>query len=428
VASFETTHETSDSESELGAGVDFSDAFEEGPIQKSSPQPTARHKSPLWRTTNYFMLGTIGVNTVIPVIDAILPGDAGPLELQTRQLLTQIDQQRKAHQLPTELRDIPPFDASPILKDIPSELSPRLTNVEATLHKADEALGLPRGSLKQLAVEGVAAQAGVSDSAAQALGHSIGAAESAAKAAQVAIEEFQKIEDKEAFVKRTAVEVSILADRLASDPNLAKAFLAGYVVVPDVLDAVFDPMTQTGLALWHAQQRHEAAMETLRHPNTGNEIVDRMGASVAWVIDLVLAGVSAYGPGHLLGVGSRVAGGANLVLAAGEGLLAQTAMLGTQKTLAHYTHIPEEAAAFFAGVLAASAQRQVPAAVESEADATRQHLAVTGHDLKEALEVGEGQQVRQVLKHAAETMTPSERVALTAVVRAIAEHLVLAAG
>jgi hypothetical protein len=291
-------------------------------------------------------------------------------------------------------------------------------DVDARLQAVDARLGAPVGTTRAATLERALVGAGVEPALAQAIAHGSARAEQARRGVQ-AIED--AVRDGRLDPAVLLLGGASLVDRLSSDVRLEAAFVIGFALAPHLdasARAVAETAIHVGQGALAAAWRHQAAIEQLKHPGTGHAVVDAAGAVAGTVADVVASGLAFFGPGPALGL----LRGGEPVLVLAQFLATKTAIAGTEKTLATYTSVPEDAAALVAGFLAGAAAHVTVDNAEAEAHATVDHVRSSAHHLADALQTGDLRAVHGALHEAVATATPAEKALWAHVLRSVVEH------
>ncbi len=373
-----------------------------------------RHDQTVRRLTSGALLGVIGVNTLAPVWGPALMGGPGPMETAARAALSQRKPASGGSPLAVRL------EAAQVARDtqaIFADVDARLRQVDARLSRADAALGAPAGTTRAAVLERLLLAGGMDTASARRLSHDSLRAESIADS----LRHVQTVLDQ-LDVDRSDLVVGLarVADQVSSDEHVEMAFVLGSLAVLPRLGAeVLPPVARVGKALVDGFQRHERAMDRLKHPGTGHAVVDTAGRVVGESIDLVAHGLAFFGPMPFL----KLARGADVLLVVADCLAAKTAVAGTAKSLSTYTDLPAELAAFMLGALSSAGLREGSARALAEGDATARHLTATATDLAAALRSGDRDALALAIQRSASTLTDAEKAAITQAIRAGAEAL-----
>jgi hypothetical protein len=291
-------------------------------------------------------------------------------------------------------------------------------DVDARLQQVDRRSAIPLGTAREAALETALVAAGIDADLARAVAHGSQRAEQVTRGV-AAIE--RAVDDGRLDPTALLLGGASLVDRLSNDAGLEAAFVVGFALAPHLnasARVLADATLHSGEAAIHAFHRHHQAVQHLKHPGTGVAMVDGAGFVAASMVDLVTAGLAFFGPGPVLGL--MKGGEPALVLA--EFIAAKTAIAGTEKTLAAFTTLPQDASALLAGFLAGCAAHTTTDAAMSEAHATVDHVRSSTHALSAALDAGDLRAVHAALHEALSTATPAERALWGHVLRSAMEH------
>ena len=393
------------------------------PLTTTNRPGTRPHREalhPVQRAISGGLVAVIGVNTLAPVwAPALIPQPEGLAKDVVERLMLRAED--TATTTSTNVHNAVSVRAQ-LLTQKTHDTRAMFQDVDQRLRGADARAGLPAGTARAAVVERALVAAGISPELASAVAHGSQRAEHV-KVGVAAI--------------KTAVEAgkldpavlllggASLVDRLTSDVRLEAAFVLGFALAPHVnanARKVAEQALHVGEGAIHAAQRHQAAVSQLKHPGTGNQIVDGAGYVAGNLVDIITAGLSFFGPSPALGL--LKGGEPALVLA--QFVAAKTAMAGTEKTLATYTSVPEDAGALIAGFVAGAAAHATVDDAKTEAHATVAHIRENGRALSAAINSGDLREVHAALHDAVATATPAERALWAHVLQTAIEHTAVA--
>lgn len=291
-------------------------------------------------------------------------------------------------------------------------------DVDARLQQVDRRSAAPLGTAREAALETALVAAGIDVDLARAVAHGSQRAEQVARGV-AAIE--RAVDDGRLDPTALLLGGASLVDRLSNDVGLEAAFVVGFALAPHLNASarlLAEATLHSGEAAIHAFHRHHQAVQHLKYPRTGVAIVDGAGFVGGSMVELVTTGLAFFGPGPALGL--MKGGEPALVLA--EFIAAKTAIAGTEKNLAAFTTLPQDASALVAGFLAGCASHATVDAAMSEAHGTVDHVRSSSHALSVALEAGDLRAVHAALHEALSTATPAERALWGHVLRSAMEH------
>jgi len=361
--------------------------------------PRSAAMTPAQRVVSGGLVTLIGVNTLAPVwAPAVIPQPEGLARDFVENLLQQ------AGTATTRSNNVVAVRAA-ALSAQSRDASAIFADVDARLKAVDHRAGIPTGTTRAAVLERALVSAGVEAPLAQAVAHGSARAEHARRGV-LAID--AAVRDGRLDPAVLLLGGASLVDRLSSDVRLEAAFVLGFALAPHLsasARAVAEAAVHVGQGALAAAQRHQAAIEHLKHPGTGHAAIDAAGAMAGTVADVVATGLAFFGPGPALGV--LRGGEPALVLA--QFLATKTAIAGTEKTLATYSTVPEDAAALVAGFVAGAAAHVSVDDSQAEARATVEHVKTSGRHLADALDSGDLRAVHQALNDAVATATPAEK-------------------
>jgi hypothetical protein len=354
----------------------------------------------------------IGVNTLAPVwAPTVIPQPEALARDVVEHLLQQADT------TPTRTNHAVAVRAA-ALSAQSRDASAIFADVDARLKAVDHRAGVPTGTTRAAVLERALITAGVEPDLAAAVAHGSARAEQARRGVQ-AIE--TAVHDGRLDPAVLLLGGASLVDRLSSDVRLEAAFVLGFALAPHLSTsarAVAEAAVHVGQGALAAAHRHQAAIEHLKHPGTGHAAIDAAGAMAGTVADVVATGLAFFGPGPVLGV---VRGGEPALVLA-QFLATKTAIAGTEKTLATYSSVPEDAAALVAGFVAGAAAHATVDNASAEARATIDHVKTSARHLADALESGDLRAVHQALHDAVGTATPAEKALWAHVLHSVVER------
>jgi hypothetical protein len=389
------------------------------PEEHAAHRRKVQHDEAVRRVTSGALLGVIGVNTLAPVWGPVLMGGPGPMETAARAAVTHVQPVRGKSPLAVRLEAA---QVASETKAIFADVDARLRQVDAGLERADAALGAPSGTTRAAVLERLLLAGGMDAATARRLSHDSLRSESIA----------ETLQHVDAVLERLGVDGGELvvglaraADQITSDKRVELAFALGSLaVLPKVSAEVLPPVARVGKALVDGFQRHEQAMNRLKYPGTGHAGIDNAGRVVGEAVDLVAHGLAFFGPAPFL----KLARGADVMLILADCLAAKTAVAGSTKTLATYTDLPAEFAAFMLGALSTAGVREGSVRALAEGNATAQHLTTTATDLHRALQSGDRDALVVALQRSATTMTATEKTAIAQAIQSGVETLAVAGG
>jgi len=395
------------------------------PSASASPRRARPALSPVQRIVSGGLVTVIGANTLAPVwAPALIPQP----ETVARDVVENLLQRSASTTSTTSTTTTTTHNAVSLrAAQLAGELSTQsrdaraiFADVDARLGAVDGALGVSDGTTRAAAVERALRTAGVDPVLAGAVAHGTARAAQASRGVQ-AIEEAVRSGRLDPAV--LLLGGASLLDRLSSDVRLETAFVIGFALAPHLSTSarvVAETAVHAGQGVMQAAHRHRTAIEHLKHPGTGNAIIDGAGFVAGSAADVVASGLAFFGPGPVLGL--MRGGEPALVLA--QWLAAKTAIAGTEKTLATYTSVPEDAAALMAGFLAGAASHASVDDAKAEALATVAHVRTSAHALHDAVEAGDLRAVHGALHDAVSTATPAEQALWAHVLQSVIEHSV----
>jgi hypothetical protein len=358
------------------------------------------------------LVTVIGVNTLAPVwAPTVIPQPEALARDVVEHLLQQADT------TPTRTNHAVAVRAA-ALSAQSRDASAIFADVDARLKAVDHRAGVPTGTTRAAVLERALITAGVEPDLAAAVAHGSARAEQARRGVQ-AIE--TAVHDGRLDPAVLLLGGASLVDRLSSDVRLEAAFVLGFALAPHLSTsarAVAEAAVHVGQGALAAAHRHQAAIEHLKHPGTGHAAIDAAGAMAGTVADVVATGLTFFGPGPVLGV---VRGGEPALVLA-QFLATKTAIAGTEKTLATYSSVPEDAAALVAGFVAGAAAHATVDNASAEARATIDHVKTSARHLADALESGDLRAVHQALHDAVGTATPAEKALWAHVLHSVVER------
>ena len=383
-------------------------------------RPQREALNPVQRAISGGLVAVIGVNTLAPVwAPALIPQPEGLAKDVVERLLVRAED--TATTTSTNVHNAVSVRAQ-LLTQKTHDTRAMFQDVDQRLRGADVRAGLPAGTSRAAVVERALVGVGISPELASAVAHGSQRAEHV-KVGVAAIETAVAAGQLDPAV--LLLGGASLVDRLTSDVRLEAAFVIGFALAPHVnanARTIAEQALHVGEGAIHAAQRHQAAVSQLKHPGTGNAVVDGAGYLAGNVVDIITAGLSFFGPGPALGL--LKGGQPALVLA--QFVAAKTAMAGTQKTLATYTSVPEDAGALIAGFVAGAAAHATVDSAEAEAHATVAHVRDSGRTLSAAINRGDLREVHAALHDAVATATPAERALWAHVLQTAIEHTAVA--
>ncbi len=396
------------------------------PVTTTSPvrAPHRPTLSPVQRAISGGLVTVIGVNTLAPVwAPALIPQPEGVAKDVVENLLQQAERTASTTTTTTtaNVNNAVSIRAQ-LLSQQTKDTRAMFQDVDQRLRGVDAKAGLPAGTSRAAVIERALVGAGISAELASAVAHGSQRAEQvkAGVAAMEAAVEAGRLDPAVLLLGGAS-----LIDRLSSDVRLETAFVIGFALAPHVnatARVIAEHALQVGTGAVHAAQRHQAAVSHLKHPGTGNAVIDGAGFIAGNVVDVITAGLSFFGPGPVVGL--LKGGEPALVLA--QFIAAKTAMAGTQKTFATYTSVPEDAGALVAGFIAGAAAHATVDNAEAEAHATVAHVRESGQALSSAINSGDLRAVHAALHEAVASATPAERALWAHVLQTAIEHTAVA--
>jgi len=368
--------------------------------------------TPAQRVISGGLVTVIGANTLAPVwAPALIPQPDGIARDVVENLL------QRATTTTTQTNHAVAVRAA-ALADQTRDARGIFADVDARLQAVDARVGATTGTTRAAVLERALLTAGVEPDLAAAVAHGSARAEQARRGLH-AIED--AVRDGRLDPAVLLLGGASLVDRLSSDVRLEAAFVIGFALAPHLsasARAVAETAIHVGQGALAAAQRHQAAIEQLKHPGTGHAVVDAAGAVAGTVADVVASGLAFFGPGPALGL----LRGGEPVLVLAQFLATKTAIAGTEKTLATYTSVPEDAAALVAGFLAGAAAHVSADSAEAEARATVDHVRTSAGHLADALASGDLRAVHAALHDAVATATPAEKALWAHVLQSVVER------
>lgn len=372
------------------------------------------HDQLVRRVTSGALLGVIGVNTLAPAWGPLLMGGPGPMETAARITLEHAKPAQGKSPLAVRL------DAAKVARDtqaIFADVDARLRQVDARLERADSALGAPAGTTRAALLERILLSGGMEPASAHQLAHDSLRSESISDSLQHVRAALAQLDVDGAEL---AIGLARVADQISTDKRVELAFVLGSLaVLPKISAEVLPPVARLGKFLVDGYQRHQQAMERLKHPGTGHAAIDNAGRVVGEAVDLAAHGIAFFGPMPFL----KLARGADVLLIIADCIAAKTAVAGTTKTLSTYTSLPTELGAFMLGAISTASLREGSLRALAEGNATATHLSTTATDLKTALRSGDRDALIHALERSAATMTDAEKAAVSEAIRAGVESL-----
>jgi hypothetical protein len=296
-----------------------------------------------------------------------------------------------------------------------------LDHADRALLAVDDALQLPAGTAKELAVQRALVDAGVEPVAAQAAARLVSHAEGAASGVRHLREAAAA---GRLDIDAVGHDVSAILDKILSDPHVTLCFVAGFALVPAPAQHGTNAVVKVGKALVDAKLRHDHAIAALKATRSGNAAVDVVARLAGEAVDAVSFAAMFLGPGPLL----NAARGTDLLLVASELVAAKTAMKATTKSLTAYSALPEDIAALALGAVAAAELRNAAGALGVEGQVAVEQAASLAGGVRDAVAARDGHRAFEAVQAAWQDMTPHEREALQTLLRQGAERVVLNAG
>lgn len=390
------------------------------PTPSSTPPP--RHRpalTPVQRVVSGGLVTLIATNTLAPLWAPVVIPQPDALARDVVEHLLQ----RGATTRPPQHNAVAVRAAALSAKLSPQvrDASAIFADVDARLQGIDHAVGAPDGTTRAAVFEQALIGAGVEPALAAAVAHGSARAEQTRRGVDVI----------HAAVQRGHLDPAVLLlggasllDRLSSDTRLEAVFVVGFALAPHLNStarSMAEAAVHVGEGALAAAQRHQAAIEHLKRPGTGNPVVDGVGFVAGTAVDIVASGLAFFGPGPALGL----LRGVEPALVLAQFIAAKTAVAGTQKTLATWTSMPEDAAALAAGFLAGAAAHAGVDGAADEARATVAHVRGSAHALAGAVGSGELRAIHAALHEAVATATPAEQALWAHVLRSVVEQAVV---